>query len=67
MVGVAICADSARTVHAWTASGGGYKRWRPRRVGKRPVSNFDVFRALVPKVDIESLEPVTITGWSDAT
>src|SRR5438067_1954204 len=56
MVGVAICSDSARTVHAWTASGTAYKRWRPRRLRKKRISNFDVFRALVPDVDIESLE-----------
>jgi len=67
MVGVAVCSDSARTVHAWTAGGGGYKRWRPGRLRKKPVSNFDVFRALVPDVDIESLDAVTASGWHEVT
>jgi hypothetical protein len=66
MVGVAICADRARNVHAWTAAGTGYRRWSPKALKKKPISNFDIFSALIPEVDLQSLEAVLPTGWADA-
>jgi hypothetical protein len=64
-VGVAICQDLERNTHAWTANGVTYRRWSPRRLKRRPLTNEQIFGVLLPEVDLSTCGLVGLTNWRE--
>lgn len=65
LVGVVIGADVSGTTHAWSASGLVHQRWTRKALGKKAMSNIDIFHAVAPEVNLHDLTPVTVTGWTE--